>query len=72
LGKPLPAWAAEIGCTSWAQVMLKYVISHPAVTCVISGSTKVAHVDDNQQAGRGVLPDGAMRKQIEKYWDSLS
>jgi aryl-alcohol dehydrogenase-like predicted oxidoreductase len=71
LGKPLPAFAAEIGCTSWAQVMLKYVISHPAVTCVISGSTRVSHVEDNQQAGRGVVPDQAMRKQIEKYWDSL-
>jgi aryl-alcohol dehydrogenase-like predicted oxidoreductase len=72
LGKPLPAFAAEMGCNSWAQVMLKYAISHPAVTCVISGSTKTAHVDDNQQAGRGMVPDAALRKRIEQYWDSLS
>jgi len=57
--RPLPDWATDSGCTSWVQVMLKYAfLSHPAVTCVISGSTKAAHIDDNQQAGRGVLPDG--------------
>ena len=71
LGKPLPTFAAEMGCNSWAQVMLKYVISHPAVTCVISGSTKTTHIDDNQQAGRGVVPDAALRTRIEQYWDSL-
>ena len=70
-GKPLPPWAAEIGCSSWAQVMLKYAMSHPAVTCVISGSTKASHVEDNQQAGRGVLPDAALRKRMEQYWDAL-
>lgn len=69
--RPLPDWAAEGGCTSWVQVMLKYAFSHPAVTCVISGSTKAAHIDDNQQAGRGVLPDAALRRCMEQYWDTL-
>lgn len=69
--RPLPDWAADSGCTSWVQVMLKYAISHPAVTCVISGSTKAAHIDDNQQAGRGVLPDAALRRRMEQYWDAL-
>jgi len=70
-GKPLPDFAGELGCTSWAQVMLKYVVSHPAVTCVIAGSTKTTHVEDNQQAGRGVLPDATQRRRIEQYWDAL-
>jgi diketogulonate reductase-like aldo/keto reductase len=69
--RPLPDWAADCGCTSWVQVMLKYTISHPAVTCVISGSTNAAHIDDNQQAGRGVLPDAALRRCMEQYWDAL-
>jgi len=69
--RPLPDWATDSGCTSWVQVMLKYAFSHPAVTCVISGSTKAAHIDDNQQAGRGVLPDAALRHRMEQYWDTL-
>ncbi|HEY8537771.1 MAG TPA: aldo/keto reductase [Steroidobacteraceae bacterium] len=71
-GKPLPAWAADIDVTSWAQLMLKYNVSHPAVTAVIPGTTKLAHLEDNQRAGRGRLPDAAMRKKIEDFWDSLS
>ncbi len=69
--RPLPDWVADCGCTSWVQVMLKYAISHPAVTCVISGSTNAAHIDDNQQAGRGVLPDAPLRRCMERYWDAL-
>jgi aryl-alcohol dehydrogenase-like predicted oxidoreductase len=69
--KPLPAWANEIGATSWAQLLLKYVVSHPAVTCAIPGTTKLKHAEDNQSAGRGALPDAAMRKKMEQYWDSL-
>jgi aryl-alcohol dehydrogenase-like predicted oxidoreductase len=68
--RPLPPFAAEIGAADWAQLMLKYVVSHPAVTCTIAGSTKVAHLEDNQGAGRGSLPDSAMRTRIEQYWDS--
>ena len=69
--RPLPPFAAKLGVTDWAQLMLKYVVSHPAVTCAIAGSTKVAHLEDNQQAGRGVLPDAAVRTRIEQYWDGL-
>ena len=67
--RPLPPWAGALGVSSWAQFMLKYVISHPAVTCTIAGSTKLAHLEDNQQAGRGVMPDAAMRQRMEAYWD---
>jgi aryl-alcohol dehydrogenase-like predicted oxidoreductase len=68
--RQLPAWAADIDVSSWAQYFLKYVISHPAVTCAIPGSTKVSHLVDNQGAGRGRLPDAAMRRKMEQYWDN--
>jgi aryl-alcohol dehydrogenase-like predicted oxidoreductase len=68
--KPLPDWAAEIDAQSWAQVFLKYVISHPAVTCAISGTTQLKHLDDNMRGGHGRLPDAALRARMEKYWDS--
>lgn len=58
-GKPLPAWAAEIGCTSWAQVLIKFVLSHPAVTCTIPGTSRPEHMADNAAAGVGPLPDAA-------------
>jgi aryl-alcohol dehydrogenase-like predicted oxidoreductase len=67
--RPLPPWARDIDVTSWAQFFLKYVISHAAVTCAIPGSTKVSHLEDNQAAGRGRLPDEAMRRKMEEYWD---
>jgi aryl-alcohol dehydrogenase-like predicted oxidoreductase len=69
-GRPLPPWAADIDVTSWAQYFLKYVISHPAVTCAIPGSTQVKHLEDNQVAGRGRLPDEAMRRRMEQYWEN--
>ena len=56
LNQPLPPWAAEIGCTSWAQVLLKFVLSHPAVTCAIPGTRRAAHMADNAKAGLGALP----------------
>ncbi|MBN9463998.1 MAG: aldo/keto reductase [Burkholderiales bacterium] len=62
--RPLPAWAAEIGCTSWAQLLLKFVISHPAVTCAIPATSRVAHLRDNMAAGRGSLPDEGLRARI--------
>jgi aryl-alcohol dehydrogenase-like predicted oxidoreductase len=55
LGKPLPGWAKEIGCATWAQFFLKFVISHPAVTCAIPATSKVAHLTDNMQAGAGKI-----------------
>jgi diketogulonate reductase-like aldo/keto reductase len=65
LGKrPLPAWAAEIDCRSWAQVLLKYVVSHPAVTCAIPATSKVEHLRDNMGAGVGRMPDEKMRGRI--------
>ena len=57
--KPLPGWAADIGSTSWAQVLLKFVLSHPAVTCAIPGTSRPAHMLDNLAAGRGTVPDAA-------------
>lgn len=57
--KPLPAWAGEIGCTSWAQVLLKFVLSHPAVTCAIPGTSRPEHMADNAAAGAGTPPDAA-------------
>ena len=56
LGKPLPDWAAEIGCASWAQVLLKFVLSHPAVTCAIPGTRRREHMEDNARAGFGEVP----------------
>ena len=55
--RPLPPWAAEIGATSWAQVLLKFVLSHPAVTCAIPGTSRPEHMADNALAGTGVIPD---------------
>jgi diketogulonate reductase-like aldo/keto reductase len=69
--RELPGWAADIDATSWAQVFLKYVVSHPAVTVAIPGTIRASHVIDNQGAGRGRLPDAAMRREIERYWDAL-
>ena len=69
---PLPPFAAALGINSWPQFFLKYVASHPAVTCVIPGSTRVAHLEDNQQAAQGPMPDATQRQAMEAYWGSLS
>jgi diketogulonate reductase-like aldo/keto reductase len=60
----LPSWAAEIDCTSWAQIALKFVITHPAVTCAIPATSQVAHVRENMTAMRGRLPDAALRARM--------
>lgn len=70
--RPLPDWAAEIDCSSWAQVFLKYVLGHPAVTCAIPGSTQAAHVADNLGAARGRLPDEALRREMARYFDAIA
>jgi diketogulonate reductase-like aldo/keto reductase len=62
--KPIPSWASEIDCTTWAQLMLKFVISHPAITCAIPATSKVEHLRDNMQAGFGRLPDAKLRGRI--------
>jgi len=70
-GKPLPDWTKEIDVSSWAQLFLKYIVGHPAVTTVIPGTEKVEYLLDNLGAARGRVPDAAMRKRIEAYFDSL-
>lgn len=62
--KPLPSWAAEIDCASWAQLMLKFVVSHPAITCAIPATSKLEHLRDNMLAGLGRMPDATMRARI--------
>jgi aryl-alcohol dehydrogenase-like predicted oxidoreductase len=70
-GKPLPAWARDIDCESWAQVFLKFILGHPAVTCVIPGTRNPKHVADNLGAARGRLPDAALRRRIAAEFDAL-
>ncbi|MDB5798086.1 MAG: aldo/keto reductase [Paucimonas sp.] len=66
--RPLPGWAAELGSTSWAQLLLKFVVSHPAVTCAIPGTGRPEHMTDNCQAGLGPIPDASQRKRLVELW----
>ena len=66
-GQMLPDFAAQFDCTSWAQFFLKWIIAHPAVTCVIPATDKVQHLEDNMRGGSGRLPDAAMRMRIADY-----
>jgi aryl-alcohol dehydrogenase-like predicted oxidoreductase len=70
-GKPLPDWAAEIDVTTWAQFMLKYIVSHEAVTCAVPGMAQPQYVDDNLKAAQGRMPDAAMRRRMEQFIDGL-
>ncbi len=70
-GKPLPPWAGELGIESWAQYFLKWIVSHPAVTCAIPATSKPAHMRDNAAAGAGALPDEAGRRRMREYYDAL-
>lgn len=70
--QPLPSWAAEIDVDHWSQFLLKYVVSHPAVTCAIPGTTRVSHLEENMHACRGRLPNAAMRARMERLWADLS
>ena len=70
-GKPLPGWASEIDCASWAQAFLKFILGHPAVTCVIPGTRNARHLADNLGAARGRLPDPALRARMAAYFDSV-
>jgi diketogulonate reductase-like aldo/keto reductase len=63
-GRALPDWAAEIDCASWAQILLKFVLSHAAVTCAIPGTSRPEHMRDNIAAGTGRLPDRALRERM--------
>jgi diketogulonate reductase-like aldo/keto reductase len=67
--RKLPGYAAQLGCSSWAQVFLKFIVSHPAVTCVIPATSRVEHMQDNLQAGSGPMPDAALRERMAKDFD---
>ena len=69
--RPLPSWAGEFGANSWAEILLKYVVSHPAVTCAIPGTTSVANLETNLRGARGALPDADLRQRMEKDWEAL-
>jgi aryl-alcohol dehydrogenase-like predicted oxidoreductase len=69
--KKLPEWAGEFDCTSWAQFFLKYIVSHPAVTCAVPGMAKAEYVVDNVGAARGRLPDAALRRRMEQFIDAV-
>ncbi len=71
-GKELPDFAAEFDATTWGQFFLKYIVSHPAVTVAIPGTRQVAHVNDNFGAAFGRLPDAALRRRQEEFFDSIS
>jgi diketogulonate reductase-like aldo/keto reductase len=70
-GKKLPEWASEFDCQSWAQFFLKYIVSHPAITCAVPGMAQAKYVVDNLGAARGRLPDAAMRRQMEQFIDNV-
>ena len=70
-GKKLPAWTADFDCNSWGQFFLKFVVSHPAVTCTIPATSKVHHMQDNMGAGFGGIPDQQQRRQMLDYFESL-
>ena len=65
-GRPLPEWAGEIGCASWAQLLLKFVLAQPAVTCVIPGTSRPEHMRDNARAGLGAYPDARLRERMTR------
>ena len=69
-GRPLPDWAGEFDCTSWAQLFLKYILAEPAVTCVIPATGNSQHMKDDLAAGFGRLPDARQRQQIRELWDA--
>ena len=62
--KPVPEWASEIGCASWPQLLLKFIVAHPAITCAIPATSNIEHLRDNMAAGVGTMPDDAMRERV--------
>ena len=67
----MPPWAADIACTSWAQFSLKFIVSHPAVTCAIPATSRVDHMHENMNVGRGPLPDMKTRARMAAYVKDL-
>ncbi len=70
-GKPLPDWSREFGIENWPQYLLKFIISHPAITCAIPATSKVEHMEENMRAMEGPVPDAAMRRRMIDYVESL-
>ena len=70
-GKPLPPWAVEAGMKNWPEFLLKFIISHPALTCAIPATTQVAHMRENMNACRGELPDAKTRARMARYFEDL-
>ncbi|HEX6267378.1 MAG TPA: aldo/keto reductase [Burkholderiales bacterium] len=70
-GRALPAWAGEFDCASWPQFFLKYIVSHPAVTCAVPGMARPGYVEDNLGAARGRLPDASLRRRMESFIDAI-
>jgi diketogulonate reductase-like aldo/keto reductase len=70
-GRPLPDWAGEFDCASWAQLLLKYILAEPAVTCVIPATRNPEHIEDDLAAGFGRLPDAQQCRRIRTLWDAL-
>ncbi len=70
-GRPLPDWAGEFDCASWAQLLLKYILAEPAVTCVIPATRNPEHIEDDLAAGFGRLPDAQQCRRIRALWDAL-
>ena len=72
LGKErLPSWTGEIGAGTWAQFILKFIVSHPAITCAIPATSQIPHVKENMAAATGRLPDEAMRRRMASYVEAL-
>ncbi len=70
-GRTLPPWAADFDCASWGQFFLKFILGHPAVTCVIPGTAKPRHIADNAAAGKGRVPDENQRRKMAELWQGL-
>lgn len=70
-GKALPSWAAEAGCANWAQFFLRYAVSHPAVTCAIPATSRVAHMEENMGAAQSPLPEPALRERMLRHFQAL-
>jgi aryl-alcohol dehydrogenase-like predicted oxidoreductase len=68
---PLPAWASEIDCATWASFFLKFIVSHPAVTCTIPATSSIDHMGENMGALSSRLPDRALRERMVRYVESL-
>lgn len=70
-GRPLPEWAAELGCTTWAQFSLKYILANPALTCVLTETSNPRHMEENARTAFGPLPDNAALARMRSYIDSV-